>query len=71
MLKATATKNSIKITANVPYAETQDKGNPHNKLFGKHDAPIPARHFFVDDENDIPPELLSKLVDLIKKHLEV
>lgn len=48
-----------------PYAQVQQYGNPNNKMFGKGNAPIPARPYFPSrspGEDAFPPDWLAAVL---------
>lgn len=71
-VKSRVTDFSALIGTNNKYAKAQQFGNPDNKIFGKYDAPIPARPFLPVDKNGkttISKEKLAYFRSVILKYI--
>jgi len=65
------TGRRVRVSAGGPaskYARAQQYGNPRNKLFGKHLAPIPARPYLPirNGRVDLPPALRAEVVEMVR-----
>jgi phage virion morphogenesis protein len=61
----------IEIATNLAYDYIHQYGNPDNKLFGKHDAPIPARQFLpIKKDGTFTESFRRKINQIVEEWLE-
>lgn len=64
-------QNGFEFKSDLKYASVQQFGNKNNKIFGKANAPIPARPFIpVNKANEVSEKTTKEVVKLINKRIQ-